>query len=115
MQCREREGTGEQGAHHTKQLPCGAGEEEADDEQDREQHDPLLGVRDDHAVQPAGQPLPGLDGPRLANQDQENGLKSILGVLGTTQQPAADAEYHRAVPSHQRLKSDAVAACGPVW
>src|SRR5262249_57789946 len=49
---------------------------------------------------------------RAAEEDEEGGLKSVLGGVGVAQQPATDAQHHRAVPAHQRRERRLVALAG---
>ena len=44
------------------------------------------------------------DRPGPVGQDEEDGLKGILGVVGVVKDAPADAEHHRAVPDHQLLE-----------
>ena len=57
-----------------------------------------------NTVEPTGHRLPLPDRPGLAREDKKGGLESVLGVLETAQNPAADAEDQRAMPAHQGRK-----------
>jgi hypothetical protein len=54
-----------------------------------------------HPVQPVRDLLAVGDGRRLAHQHQEGRLKGVLGIVVTTEDPAADSPDHRAVTMHQ--------------
>jgi hypothetical protein len=54
-----------------------------------------------HPEEPVGQQFAATDCPRLAQQDQEGRLKSILGRMRVAQGAAADAQHHRPVPFDQ--------------
>ena len=54
-----------------------------------------------HPVQPTGQRFPLSDRARLANQDQERRLKSVLGIVRVPQDPRRQTEDHRPVPLDQ--------------
>jgi hypothetical protein len=62
-----------------------------------------------HTVQPVRQQLAVAQRARPADQDQERRLERILHVVRIVEQPPADAQDHRAVPRHDRLKRDLVA------
>jgi hypothetical protein len=65
-----------------------------------------------HLVEPARDGLPFADGTGPARQDEERGLKGVLGILFLTQDAAAEVEHHRAVPPHQQLERRLVAPTG---
>src|SRR5215469_8346174 len=54
-----------------------------------------------HAMKPARQRVGLADRARPAHQDQERGLKGVLGVVRVVQNTPTDAEDHRAVPLDQ--------------
>src|SRR5262249_31971038 len=62
-----------------------------------------------HLVQPAAQGAAVADGTSLSRQHEEGGLEGVLGVVAVAEQPAADAEHHRAVPLHQPAEGQFVA------
>ena len=53
-------------------------------------------------VQPVAQQVGVADRPRLAGQDEEDGLEGVLGMVMVAQELSADAQNHRPVPRHQR-------------
>jgi hypothetical protein len=56
------------------------------------------------SVEPVSNLLRRLDGRCLANQDQERGLESVLGVLLVVQHAPTDAQDHRTMPTDQGLE-----------
>jgi hypothetical protein len=51
-----------------------------------------------HAKQPVRKQLRGSDRGRLADEDEERGLKGVLGVVMAGKGPATDAPDHRPMP-----------------
>jgi hypothetical protein len=62
-----------------------------------------------HPVQEIAHGLPRHDGRRLFGEDEEGDLEGVLGVMAVAQDAPADAQHHRPVPPHQRLKRRLVA------
>ena len=58
-----------------------------------------------NAVEPVSQHLPRLDRRRFAEQHQEGGLKSVLGIVMPAQDATADAPDHGAMTAHQGFES----------
>ncbi len=52
-------------------------------------------------VEPVGQQLPGSEGCRFADEDQESGLKGVLGVVVMGQHTSADGPDHRSVTPNE--------------
>src|SRR6516165_7631760 len=66
------------------------------------------------AVQPVVKRLRVSNAFRLADQDEEGGLKRVFGVVVIAQETAAYAPDHRAVPPHEGRKSRPVSAADVV-
>ncbi len=49
-------------------------------------------------MQPAAEPVAAPDRPRLADQNQERGLKGVLGIVRIAEHSAAGTQHHRPVP-----------------
>jgi hypothetical protein len=56
-----------------------------------------------YSVRPVGNHFPWPDRRSLAGENEENGLKSILGVMVIAEETAADAPHHRSMPADERL------------
>ncbi len=52
-------------------------------------------------VQPGGKGFSPANRLRLAYQHQEGGLRHVFGSRAVAQNPAAEAEHHRAMPPHK--------------
>src|SRR5262249_39581762 len=63
-------------------------------------------VRD--TVQPTPERRRLANGRRLASEDKESGLESILRVRLVGHHATADVPYHRAVPTEQNIKGDRI-------
>jgi hypothetical protein len=61
-------------------------------------------------MQPAPDKVALPDSRRFTDQDQESCLKGILGVLRIAKDSAANAHYHRSMPSEEGLKGCFVTA-----
>ncbi len=61
-------------------------------------------------MQPGADPAAGPDGIAASNEDEKSGLKGVVGVVGVLEDAAADAQDHRAVPTHQLGEGGVVAA-----
>jgi hypothetical protein len=57
------------------------------------------------AMEPVSQPLSPAQGSRLQSQDEEAGLKSILGILFVVQDMPADVPHQPAMTAHESGKS----------
>ncbi len=64
------------------------------------------------AVQPAAHRFGATQRSRFAAEDEKDGLKSILGVVGIVQDTLTDAQHHRSMPPHQRRESVLIAPGG---
>ncbi len=54
-----------------------------------------------HGMEPRTERIPHPQQSRLVDQDEEDGLEGILGVVLVAQRRAADAQHHRSVPLDQ--------------
>ena len=63
-------------------------------------------------MEPAAQGIAGVDRARLAGQDQERGLESVLRIVVVAQDGAAGRRDHRPVPRHQGREGRAIVRCG---
>jgi hypothetical protein len=61
------------------------------------------------AVEPGGNRAGSIEASRLAEQDQEDGLESVLGVVGVAEQPVADVPDQGTVPADEKLEGGFVA------
>ena len=68
---------------------------------------PGLGLagRSEHPIEPASQQVGFSECRRLAGQDEEDGLKGVLGVVPVAQDLATDAQDHRPVHRDQGRES----------
>jgi hypothetical protein len=64
-------------------------------------------VRD--AVQPATHCIALFDGASFADQDQDPGLKGVLGIVGVVQDALAHAQHHASLSPHQRRERSLIA------
>jgi hypothetical protein len=62
------------------------------------------GDADANSVKPAAERVLNPDGSGLLDQDQERGLKRVLGGVRVAQDPPASPPDHRSVSSQERLK-----------
>jgi hypothetical protein len=65
-----------------------------------------------HAIEPTANRLAFLNRRRLPSQDEEGGLKRVLGIVFMAKHTAADAQHHPAVPFHQGSESGFLAVSG---
>ena len=61
----------------------------------------LMGRAQRHSIKPGSQQVGVSDRASLAGQDEEDGLKGILGMVPVAQDLAADAQNHWPVPRYQ--------------
>jgi hypothetical protein len=64
------------------------------------------------AVQPGAERVGPAEPTCLAHQQQERGLKGVVGVVAVVQHAPADAQHHWAMPSYQHGKGFLVALVG---
>jgi hypothetical protein len=64
-------------------------------------------------VQPGGDRTGG-DRRGFANEDEEGGLKGVLGGVVIAENAAADAPHHRSVPAYEGVESRTVPAAEEV-
>ena len=67
-----------------------------------------------HPVEPVGKQLPRGNRRRPADEDEEGGLKGILGVVVVVEDTAAHTPHHRPMPPHKGCKSRLVTAADVV-
>jgi hypothetical protein len=65
-----------------------------------------------HAMEPTAERVVDPECPGLAGQEQEGGLKRILGVIGVSEDAAANGHDHRTMPLHECFKSQLIALTG---
>jgi hypothetical protein len=65
---------------------------------------------DNRIIEPAAHRLAIGDRGRFTGEDEEGGLESVFGVLRMAQNPAADAQHHRAVSPYQGGEGGLIAA-----
>jgi hypothetical protein len=63
-----------------------------------------------YTIQPIAQQFALSDGSSLADQNQENGLESILDIVRVAEHATAHAQNHRPMSMHESLESGFIPA-----